>query len=92
MVSFVNTYIEAYLESDRTSIMELICENSQRLLTVNWFGEKASPYMFDKVLNALLHMIHCAIWYHMHNFKNVKNTHGRVLLLVKLQALACNFT
>ena len=28
----------------------------------------------------------CAIWYHLYNFKNVKNTHGRVLLLVKLQA------
>ena len=27
-----------------------------------------------------------AIWYHLYNFKNVKNTHGRVLLLVKLQA------
>ena len=26
-----------------------------------------------------------AIWYHLHNFKNVKYTHGRVLLLVKLQ-------
>ena len=27
-----------------------------------------------------------AIWYHLYNSKNVKNTHGRVLLLVKLQA------
>ena len=26
----------------------------------------------------------CAIWYHLHNFKYVKNTHGGVLLLVKL--------
>ena len=26
----------------------------------------------------------CAIWYHLH--KNMKNTHGGVLLLVKLQA------
>ena len=25
-------------------------------------------------------------WYHLYNFKNVKNTHGGVLLL------ACNFT
>ena len=25
----------------------------------------------------------CAIWYHMYNLKNVKNTHGGVLLLVK---------
>ena len=28
----------------------------------------------------------CAIWYHLHNFKVAKNTHGDVLLLVKLQA------
>ena len=28
----------------------------------------------------------------LHNFKNVKDTHGRVLLLVKLQASKCNFT
>ena len=34
----------------------------------------------------------CAIWYHSYNLKNVKNTHGGVLLLVKLQAEACNFT
>ena len=30
--------------------------------------------------------------YHVHNLKNVKNTHGGVLLLIKLQAEACNFT
>ena len=30
-----------------------------------------------------------AIWYHLYNLKNVKNTHGGVLLLVKLQVLAC---
>ena len=28
----------------------------------------------------------CVIWYHLHNLKNVKNTHGEVLFLVKLQA------
>ena len=27
-----------------------------------------------------------AIWYHLYNLKNVKNTLGGVLLLVKLQA------
>ena len=31
------------------------------------------------------------IWCHMYNLKNVENTHGVVLLLVKLQASACNF-
>ena len=28
----------------------------------------------------------CGIWYHLCNLKNVKNTHGEILLLVKLQA------
>ena len=28
----------------------------------------------------------CAIWYYLGNFKNLKNTHGGVLLLLKLQA------
>ena len=37
-------------------------------------------------------VMHCAIWYHLYNFKNVKNTHGAVLILVKLQAKGCNFT
>ena len=30
----------------------------------------------------------CAIWCHLNNSKNVKNTHGRVLLLLNLQAKA----
>ena len=34
----------------------------------------------------------CAIWYHLYNLKNVSNTHGGVILLVKLQAKDCNFT
>ena len=29
----------------------------------------------------------CVIWYHLYNFKNVKNTYGGVLLLRKSQAL-----
>ena len=33
-----------------------------------------------------------AIWYNLYYFKNVKSDHGGMLLLVKFQALACNFT
>ena len=29
----------------------------------------------------------CAIWHHLHNLKNVQNTHRGVLLLIKFQAL-----
>ena len=30
----------------------------------------------------------CAIWYHLYNLKNVKNTRGEVLVLVKLLAFS----
>ena len=33
-----------------------------------------------------------AIWYHLYNVKNMKSTHGEVLLLIKLQASAYSFT
>ena len=32
------------------------------------------------------YVVRCAIWYHLYNLKNVKTTHGEVLILVKLQA------
>ena len=35
-------------------------------------------------LPVLVH-IRCAIWYYLYNLKNVKNTHGAVLLLVKVK-------
>ena len=38
------------------------------------------------------YVTHCAIWYHLYNLKNVKNTFGLLLILVKLQASACNIT
>ena len=36
-------------------------------------------------------MMLCAIFHHLHYVKNLKNNHGGVLLLVKLEAEACNF-
>ena len=33
-----------------------------------------------------------AIWYHLYNLKNMKNTHGGVLLLVKLEATLLKVT
>ena len=37
-----------------------------------------------KTHNMIQILMLCAIWYHLYNLKNVKNTHGKVLLLVKL--------
>ena len=44
-----------------------------------------------KAMDATFVML-CAIWHNLYNLKNVNNAHWRVLLLVKLQAKACNFT
>ena len=63
----------------------------QDLLLFIWYFVNFSLYVRVFWLSSL-YMMRCAIWYHLHNFKNVKNTHGGVLHLVKLQALACNST
>ena len=45
-----------------------------------------------KLLGAVLYVTLCAIWCHINNLKNVKDTHEGVLLLIKLQAEAYNFS
>ena len=39
-----------------------------------------------------LYVVRCTTWHHWYNLKNMKNTHGGVFFLVKLQAKTCNFT
>ena len=58
-------------------------------------GSSSSYFLltFDLFWRLLrLYVMLCAIWYYLYNFKNVKNTHGGVILLVKLQAEACTKT
>ena len=45
-------------------------------------------YLLLYYLTPFSYVMHCAFWYHLRNFKNVKNTHGGVLILIKLQACA----
>ena len=35
-------------------------------------------------LTFIIIVMRCAVWYHLHNLENLKNTHGGVLLLVTL--------
>ena len=30
----------------------------------------------------MTYVVRCAIWYHLYNLRNLKNTHGGVLILV----------
>ena len=39
-----------------------------------------------------LFVVRCAIWEHLHNLKNVKNTHWRSVNFSKVAGLVCNFT
>ena len=43
-------------------------------------------YVHFKGANMKIHVMLCAIWYHLYNLKHVENTHGGVLRLVKLQS------
>ena len=45
-------------------------------------------YRHQRYYLCRLYVLLCTIWYYLHNFKNVKNTHEGVLLLVKFQAEA----
>ena len=47
--------------------------------------------MIQTLWQESLYVMRCAIWWHLYNFKNVKNTHGGVLILVKLQASGFTF-
>ena len=51
---FSHVIPEAYLESSRTSTMELFCE--KRLLVFNYFHKKSLSEIFDWVLNMLLNL------------------------------------
>ena len=41
---------------------------------------------YETFVTQCAYVMLCAIWYNLYNLKNVKKTHGGVLLLVKLQA------
>ena len=47
---------------------------------------RPEPLQLSKIESfTTIDMMLCTIWYQLHNLKNVKITHGGVLLLVRLQ-------
>ena len=77
-------------------ISQLICGANDDL-SVYWVESNSSWKIMLCITNAIKlvksywsirYMMLCTICYHLHNFKNVRNTHRGVLLLVKLQASA----
>ena len=56
-----------------------------------YFKYQTSQNCSITMLVVSIRVMPCAIWYHLCNLKNVKNTYGGLLLLVEMQAWACNF-
>ena len=51
------------------------------------FSKHATTDSICRLQSRTKYLMRCAIWYNLYNFKkNIKNTHGGVLILVKLQA------
>ena len=78
--SLINSQKSVYRGNNFSKVASLQSTDSSS--TVNRLHHKFFPE----------HVMRCTICYHLDNLKNVKNTHRGVLILVKLQALACNFT
>ena len=64
----------------KIKILNFIISNLKEIMSITRISLRSSHLRKNKFV------MFCAIWYHLYNLKNVKNTHGRVLLLVKLQA------
>ena len=78
--------------------MNFCDENSLRLKAINYCHKKTLSQTFVRVLNTSLPcssvlssvmrcVLNIAIWYQLHNFKNVKNTYEGVLLLSIIKKL-----
>ena len=70
--------------------IQLECGNIQTRNTPNTDTFHTVIFLF--LAHIITFVMSSAIWYHLYNFKKVKNTHGGMLILVNLQAEPCNFT
>ena len=74
------------------SVAQFISTLSHEVITIPPWGSSSLPLKRSELPGCWLvhryYMMSCAIC----SLKNVKNTHGGVLLWLKLQAKACNFT
>ena len=65
-------------------------ENISRMASTTLFEEPRRINQKNLMIFFInMFVMRCAIWYHWHNLKSLKNTYGRMLLLVKLQAKRC---
>ena len=58
----------------------------EKLAIISFRFQPRNSLVADYIFVHTYIVMHCAIWHHLYNLKNVRNTRGGVLLLVKMQA------
>ena len=71
-------------------LLEVSLENTPRKnsLTISQYYNYFLDILIKRsqvIKNQCKYVVRCAICYHLYNLKNIKNTHGGVLILVKLR-------
>ena len=94
--SVISTCIQCFWSAKSTIyVRTVIYEKKKKFFEVELNSLSNSRMQkFNTILNltmelcnhTITYVMRCAIWHHLHNLKNVKHTHGGMLLLVKLQA------
>ena len=74
-----------HLSTVKGRVDESIMKTPTGIEPGTWIGNPANHYDIGP-LAVNTYVILCAIWYHLYNLKNAKNTYGGMLLLVKLQS------
>ena len=64
--------------------VSFICDEENRVIEIPHYFPTEDEVVMKVRSMQVRYVVRCAIWYHLYNFKSVKNTHGGVLILVKL--------
>ena len=68
----------------------MLSRHTSKAAGIEEVSDKFLKDMVEVTTLPLINVMRCAIWYYLNNLKNMKNTHGGVLILVKLQASGFN--
>ena len=87
----ISVYQDYFLMLQFTDRLNSLNHQAQKIYDLNvtlpsQISSKNYSDYYHFELGLAIIVVHCMVWYHLYNFNNMKNTHGGVLILVKLQA------
>ena len=87
----IKNIVTSFNTNDAENVLRIIgtyiYHGFPKLKSTFWlWSSRRMGYLSGVTIDDVIYVMRCAFWYHLYNLKNVKNTHGRVLLLVKFLA------